>query len=130
MKNEIVLPAFKFNATEYLASAEVTMMTLEQEGLYIRALVKAAIDGDKDTVESFPFAHDYDPNCRRQRHRRYIAKSIRRKILSIRKCAYCGSPDNLQVDHIIPVARGGCGEEHNLQPLCRPCNQRKAARLV
>ena len=39
-----------------------------------------------------------------------------------RECAHCGSTDNLQVDHIIPVARGGKTEKSNLQVLCKLCN--------
>lgn len=43
-------------------------------------------------------------------------------------CQHCGgSAENL--DHIIPVVRGGCGNIHNLQWLCAPCNNRKHAKM-
>jgi 5-methylcytosine-specific restriction endonuclease McrA len=43
-------------------------------------------------------------------------------------CADCGSTDDLTVDHIIPLARGGRGELSNLQTLCRRCNGIKSGR--
>ncbi len=43
-------------------------------------------------------------------------------------CAYCGyrrRAASMDIDHIIPVVRGGSNDESNLQVICRPCNQRK-----
>lgn len=42
------------------------------------------------------------------------------------KCRECGSAENLTVDHIISVYRGGIDEDVNLQTLCNSCNARKA----
>jgi 5-methylcytosine-specific restriction endonuclease McrA len=46
------------------------------------------------------------------------------------KCNYCGSVDNLQVDHIYPVSKGGKTESNNLQVLCRKCNQSKSNKII
>lgn len=44
-------------------------------------------------------------------------------------CAACGSINDLQIDHIIPVSRGGSDDMSNLQILCGPCNRSKGAKL-
>jgi 5-methylcytosine-specific restriction endonuclease McrA len=40
------------------------------------------------------------------------------------QCVYCRCDirDSFQVDHIVPVARGGSNDKANLQLLCKPCN--------
>lgn len=45
------------------------------------------------------------------------------------KCNKCGTLDNLQVDHIIPLSRGGTDDHDNLQFLCRRCNLSKRDRM-
>jgi len=41
------------------------------------------------------------------------------------RCVSCGAEDDLQFDHVIPVARGGGNTEANVQILCGTCNRRK-----
>lgn len=46
-------------------------------------------------------------------------------------CVYCGRrpPDvELHVDHVVPVAKGGSNELHNLVAACRDCNLGKHAK--
>lgn len=44
------------------------------------------------------------------------------------RCQHCGISENLTVDHIIPVVKGGPHEMDNFQTLCGPCNSRKGGR--
>jgi hypothetical protein len=44
-------------------------------------------------------------------------------------CRACGSSENLCIDHIVPVAKGGRNAPANLQILCRSCNSKKGPRL-
>ncbi|MDR0932902.1 MAG: HNH endonuclease [Victivallales bacterium] len=43
-------------------------------------------------------------------------------------CHYCGktfTPEELTLDHIVPVSRGGKSTRGNLVAACRACNQAK-----
>lgn len=45
------------------------------------------------------------------------------------RCVECDAEDRLEIDHVIPVSKGGSSEEENLQTLCKPCNARKRDRI-
>lgn len=45
------------------------------------------------------------------------------------RCVYCGSVDNLHLDHIIPFSRGGATNVENLQLLCQKCNLEKSNKI-
>lgn len=43
-------------------------------------------------------------------------------------CHYCGGkfpPGELTMDHVVPVARGGCSTKGNVVPACAACNATK-----
>ena len=42
-------------------------------------------------------------------------------------CVQCGSNENLEFDHIIPVSMGGSSTARNIQLLCESCNRSKGA---
>ena len=46
------------------------------------------------------------------------------------KCVYCGSKENLTVDHVRPKSKGGTDTADNLVTACRPCNQAKGSMHV
>lgn len=41
------------------------------------------------------------------------------------KCAYCGSEENLTIDHVIPQSKGGSDFTKNVVCCCQSCNQNK-----
>jgi len=59
-----------------------------------------------------------------------ITKVQRDRILDRdgRKCVVCGALQKLQIDHIVPVSRGGTSEDDNLRVLCKSCNESKGNR--
>jgi len=42
-------------------------------------------------------------------------------------CQYCGSGENLTLDHVMPVSRGGSSSWENVVTACYPCNSRKGS---
>lgn len=44
-----------------------------------------------------------------------------------RKCVKCGTPNDLTVDHIVPLSKGGTDEFGNLETLCHTHNTMKAS---
>lgn len=45
------------------------------------------------------------------------------------RCVYCGSTENLQIDHIIPFSKGGADTLENFQILCQRCNVEKSNKI-
>jgi 5-methylcytosine-specific restriction endonuclease McrA len=75
----------------------------------------------------------YTINSRIERAK--MSNSIRHDVLKRDsfKCCYCGRTAadgaRLEVDHIIPVSKGGKTEMNNLQTLCDRCNSGKSNKL-
>lgn len=43
-------------------------------------------------------------------------------------CHYCKEkfkPDELTMDHLVPIVRGGKSSRGNIVPACKPCNNKK-----
>lgn len=44
-------------------------------------------------------------------------------------CAYCQNKESLQIDHIIPISKGGRNHLSNIQVLCAICNNKKRSNV-
>lgn len=62
---------------------------------------------------------------------RYIPPEVRINVWNRngRKCKRCGAEEDLEFDHIIPVAKGGSNTENNIELLCKSCNRKKSDRI-
>lgn len=63
--------------------------------------------------------------ARRAKKRQFVISSKDVRRLMSRPCTHCGATENLHVDHIIPISRGGRHSIGNLQMLCATCNLSK-----
>jgi len=45
-------------------------------------------------------------------------------------CVFCGEHENIQIDHVIPIAKGGVHGIGNLQTLCQSCNSKKSDKYM
>lgn len=46
------------------------------------------------------------------------------------RCARCETAERVQIDHIVPLSRGGTDHPFNVQPLCIVCNTSKGNRVI
>lgn len=46
------------------------------------------------------------------------------------KCWRCGTKDNLSMDHVVPISRGGNHATGNIMTLCRSCNSSKGNKFL
>lgn len=92
----------------------------------------------KGSVSRYSKTEKYRLSCskRKARKKNLIGDLILEDWLFIlnffdNKCAYCGATsENLEQDHVIPVARGGGYTFSNIVPACLPCNRGKNNREV
>ncbi|KAL8515724.1 hypothetical protein ACS0TY_014416 [Phlomoides rotata] len=65
--------------------------------------------------------------------RRKVKKGLSRKNIFHRDnytCQYCSSNENLTIDHILPISRGGNWTWENLVAACAKCNSRKGQKTL
>jgi len=56
-----------------------------------------------------------------------------RKKCASGRCHYCGrfvGPNNLTMDHLIPLSRGGRSIRANIVPACKDCNNKKKSNFA
>lgn len=58
--------------------------------------------------------------------RHIMLKVVRRDNNQCQKCGRLLKDGEIEFDHIIPMSKGGCSEEHNLRLTCFDCNRDKS----
>ena len=53
------------------------------------------------------------------------AAEIRRVKSEYKTCAFCDEKNKLEIEHLIPISRGGTNDYRNLVMACRKCNMQK-----
>ena len=64
--------------------------------------------------------------------RSYIPIEIERRVRkdAQNRCGDCLSPQRLEIEHIIPIAKGGSNDESNLWLACPICNRYKSDKIT
>ncbi|KAG7585632.1 HNH endonuclease 5 [Arabidopsis thaliana x Arabidopsis arenosa] len=92
-----------------------------------------------DQTVSSPTGSFYIPAVLRVPHllqvvkRRRVKNSLSRKNILLRDdytCQYCSSRENLTIDHVMPVSRGGEWSWQNLVAACSRCNSKKGQKTA
>lgn len=115
----------------------------------ILSIVRYLLNGTEPNLEGYCAAvfeglrHDLDKECNfvhsqstKSRKRRKELTHKQRMMILERDgftCQYCGrkAPDvALEVDHVIPVSKGGNNKPNNLVTACHECNSGKRAHII
>jgi len=89
---------------------------------YARKLAKGVDRADRTYRKFVHLKTEFRPASRE-----HLSASKRKRVLLRDKgrCVKCGSKKNLEIDHVVPLARSGSNRLENLQLLCRDCNRMK-----
>ena len=120
------------NAKQYwMYQTQIWSATSELTSEDVFALVEASRHRDDRQLErakAFLFQDFHDPASSRKAIPDAVKKGVWRRDGG--SCVECGSKEQLNFDHVIPVALGGSSELGNLQILCSSCNTSKGAGLI
>ena len=66
------------------------------------------------------------------RERRRVTSDVRLRIFERDgyECRSCEANSSLEIDHVIPISRGGSSDDDNLQVLCASCNRSKGTKTL
>jgi 5-methylcytosine-specific restriction endonuclease McrA len=85
---------------------------------------------ERDLIEPYPFFHFGEEWIKKEKEKAKKLKKTAwwRKKTAKGNCYYCKrtfKPNELTMDHIIPLSRGGMSTKENLVPCCKECNRKK-----
>jgi hypothetical protein len=95
--------------------------------------IHRAIENLKNMLIRFQNAKQYEDNAPRRKANSITSKpEIRQAVYELHgnKCLCCGSQENICIDHVVPVYKGGKNEIENFQPLCKSCNSSKGTKII
>jgi hypothetical protein len=108
---------------------------IPKDAAFVGKQIGATSPVDLDALVGSGFLQPWSPETARGKREdwpsRYVSEQIRVALLSAaqHRCASCPATEHLEIDHIVPISKGGTGEVDNLQVLCRKCNRKKRALL-
>ena len=103
------------------------MKLLELRKRLMRSKHELILSSDSDVIASKLLDIDNSPDYIPRRTKEYL------KRMCGYRCNICRrkySEDNLHIDHIHPLSKGGTAHLRNLQVLCRTCNLQKGCNAV
>lgn len=103
------------------------------DAVWVGKRIGATDPVDLDGLAERGFIVEYDAETAKGKREewpsRYISDATKQEVLARDqgKCRQCGTTENIEFDHVIPVSKGGPSTTENLQLLCRSHNRQKRA---
>jgi hypothetical protein len=97
-------------------------------GELMRGYIAQAYTDDPQGPEYIEYKIYREPSVRR-----YISPKERQTIYmrDDYTCSYCGKRGGkLEIDHVVPICRGGIDDIENMATSCMSCNRSKGSKLV
>lgn len=128
-KSLIKKPTVSYNIDVVISLTNINMKVLNNKSasfnmLYIEHLLEQIED---KTNERYNNKYIWDAICRIERAK--VTNSLRFAIYKRDgyRCCKCGrKTEDLEIDHILPISKGGKTHPNNLQTLCKRCNKNKS----
>lgn len=83
-----------------------------------------------DKLKSYSFTQGSLRRSRSKGDNKFFISSKELDGLKRQPCAYCGAKDKIEIDHIVPLARGGEHRIGNLITSCQSCNRQKHKKTI
>jgi predicted phage replisome organizer len=109
-----------------LNTVRLALNTFEEFGMieFYDDMLKISDWEDTQNIEGMEKIREQ--NRLRKQKQRLNQKQI--KLLQLDNCCYCGKKDEITIDHLIPLSRGGIDISENCVPSCLKCNMSKSNR--
>lgn len=125
-------PQTEYSITVYLTLTKINgRYVTSKSNTFYSDEISDLIDGVNDKKNGFYLNQEiWNAICRVERGK--VSNKLRFSIYARDgyRCRKCGRKTNtLEIDHIIPIAKGGKTVYENLQTLCHRCNTRKGANI-
>lgn len=117
-----------FRENCYLCGEFIRLSYTDDE---IKLLIINEYDKERKQFESLKRKFKSSEIAEESFHRIRIPEQVRIEVWhrDVGKCARCGSRENLEYDHIIPVSKGGSNTTRNIELLCEKCNRSKGTKI-
>lgn len=97
----------------------------------VKLLILDAVDKERRTFERLRAEFDSEASKEVKQKRGRIPEEVRVAVWrrDQGRCARCGSRENLEYDHIVPLSKGGSNTVRNIELLCEKCNREEGNRV-